>query len=75
MADLATVHSMPAQADRQRAAKIVPVGTGDINYRPIFERAADAGLEHYFIEQDTAPQTGSLDAMRLSAQNLRRALS
>jgi sugar phosphate isomerase/epimerase len=75
MADLATVTSMKTQAERQRAAKIVPVGLGDINYRPIFERAADAGLEHYFIEQDTAPTTGSLDAMRLSAQNLRRALS
>jgi sugar phosphate isomerase/epimerase len=75
MADLATVHAMKTQAERQRAAKIVPVGTGDINYRPIFERSADAGLEHYFIEQDTAPMTGSLDAMRLSAQNLRRALS
>lgn len=75
MADLATVHAMKTQAERQRAAKIVPVGKGDIDYRPIFERATDAALEHYFIEQDTAPQTGSLDAMRLSAQNLRRALS
>jgi len=75
MADLATVHAMKTQAERQRAAKIVPVGLGDINYRPIFERSADAGLQHYFIEQDTAPTTGSLAAMRLSAQNLRRALS
>jgi hypothetical protein len=75
MADLASVHAMRTQAERQRAAKIVPVGTGDIDYRPIFERAADAALEHYFIEQDTAPEKGSLDAMRLSAQNLRRALS
>ncbi len=75
MADLATVHALKTQAERQRAAKIVPVGMGDIDYRPIFERAADAALEHYFIEQDTAPQTGSLDAMRLSAQNLRRALN
>jgi len=66
---------MKTQAERQRAAKIVPVGLGDINYRPIFERSADAGLQHYFIEQDTAPTTGSLAAMRLSAQNLRRALS
>jgi sugar phosphate isomerase/epimerase len=75
MADLATVHAMKTQAERQRAAKIVPVGLGDINYRPIFERSADAGLQHYFIEQDTAPTTGSLAAMRLSAQSLRRVLS
>lgn len=75
MADLATVNAMKTQAERQRAAKIVPVGMGDIDYRPIFERATEAGLQHYFIEQDTAPTTGSFDAMRLSAQNLRRALS
>ncbi|MEO8337464.1 MAG: TIM barrel protein [bacterium] len=75
MADLATVHAMATQAERQRAAKIVPVGLGDINYRPIFERSSEAGLQHYFIEQDTAPNTGSIETMRLSAQNLRRALS
>jgi sugar phosphate isomerase/epimerase len=75
MADLRTVTAMPTQGERQRAAKIVPVGLGDIDYRPIFEHATDAGLEHYYIEQDTAPDTGSLEAMRLSAQNLRRALS
>lgn len=75
MAGLATLSGMASQAERQRAAKIVPVGVGDINYRPIFEHAADTGLEHYFIEQDTAPDTGSIDAMRLSAANLRKQLS
>ena len=74
MAGLAALTSMTTQGERQRAAKIVPVGLGEINYRPIFDHAADAGLEHYYIEQDTAPDTGSLDAMRLSAQNLRRSL-
>ena len=75
MAGLAALSGMSSEADRMRAAKIVPVGSGDINYRPIFEHAADTGLEHYFIEQDTAPDTGSLDAMRLSATNLRKQLS
>lgn len=75
MADLKTVSALPTQGERQRAARIVPVGAGDIDYRPVFEHAADAGLEHFYIEQDTAPDTGSLEAMRLSAQNLRRALS
>ena len=28
-----------------------------VDYRPIFAHAADAGLEHYCIEQDTAPDT------------------
>ena len=75
MADLTTVTTLATQGERQRAAKIVPVGSGDIDYRPVFQHASDAGLEHFYIEQDTAPDTGSLEAMRLSAQNLRRALS
>ena len=74
MADLATVTALPTQPERQRAAKIVPVGMGDISYRPVFEHAADAGLLHFYVEQDTAPNTGSIEAMRLSAENLRRAL-
>jgi sugar phosphate isomerase/epimerase len=74
MAGLAALGGMTSEADRMRAAKIVPVGAGDIDYRPIFEHAADTSLEHYFIEQDTAPDTGSLDAMRLSAANLRKQL-
>jgi sugar phosphate isomerase/epimerase len=75
MAGLAAMSAMKTQGERQRAAKIVPVGAGDINYRPIFEHAGETRLEHYFIEQDTAPDTGSLDAMRLSATNLRKQLS
>lgn len=75
MAGLASLAGLATQNERQRAAKIVPVGLGDIDYRPIFEHAAETGLEHYFIEQDTAPDTGSLDAMRLSATNLRKSLS
>jgi sugar phosphate isomerase/epimerase len=75
MADLATVTALPTQPERQRAAKIVPVGAGDIAYRPVFEHAADAGLLHFYVEQDTAPNTGSIEAMRLSAENLRKALS
>ena len=74
MAGLAALSGMKSESERMRAAKIVPVGSGDIDYRPIFEHAAETGLEHYFIEQDTAPDTGSLDAMRLSATNLRRQL-
>ena len=74
MAGLAALSGMKSESERMRAAKIVPVGTGDIDYGPIFQHAAETGLEHYFIEQDTAPDTGSLDAMRLSATNLRRQL-
>ena len=74
MAGLAALSGMKSEGERMRAAKIVPVGSGDIAYGPIFEHASDTGLEHYFIEQDTAPDTGSLDAMRLSAANLRKQL-
>jgi sugar phosphate isomerase/epimerase len=74
MADLATITRIKSQRDRLTAAKIVPVGLGDIDYKPYFAHAADAGLEHYYVEQDTAPDTGSLAAIRVSAQNLRREL-
>jgi sugar phosphate isomerase/epimerase len=45
-----------------RAAKIVPVGEGDIDYRPIFAQAALAGMKYYFVEQDSAPASG--DSMK-----------
>ena len=41
---------------------------------PICAHAADAGVVHYCIEQDTTPDTGSLAAMRLCAENLQRAI-
>lgn len=52
----------------------VPVGTGEIDYRAVFESAAQAGLEHYFIEQDNAPESDSIAAARTSAANLRNIL-
>jgi sugar phosphate isomerase/epimerase len=61
---------------RQRAAKLVPVGTGDVDYRAIFGAAKQAGLKHYVIEQDNAAEWGdSLAAARVSFQNLLRILS
>jgi len=75
MDELATVTAL-AQTERQRAAKIVPVGEGDIDYRPIFEGAATAGLKYYFIEQDTGPNWagGSFTAAELGLRNLKRQL-
>jgi len=61
---------------RQRAAKLVPVGTGDVDYRPIFGAAKQAGLKHFLIEQDNAAEWGdSLAAARVSFQNLSKILS
>jgi sugar phosphate isomerase/epimerase len=62
-------------SERQRAAQIVPVGQGEIDYRAIFAQAATAGLQHFFVEQDTAPQSGdSIAAIRTSFEGVRRAL-
>ncbi|AHG92706.1 Xylose isomerase domain-containing protein TIM barrel (plasmid) [Gemmatirosa kalamazoonensis] len=76
MAGLAALAGMTSQAERQRAAKIVPVGQGEIDYRPIFAQAATAGLQHFFVEQDTAPDSGdSIAALRASIEGVRRALA
>jgi len=77
MAKLAAVNANGGdQAARMHSAKIVPVGQGEIDYGPIFARAGTAGLEHYFIEQDTAPDSGdSIAAARTSFDALRRILN
>jgi len=67
-------HLSPTQ--RQRAAKLVPVGAGDVDYRPIFAAAKVAGMKHFVIEQDNAAEWGdSMAAARVSFQNLTRILS
>ena len=76
MADLASVRGLRTQAERQRAARIVAVGEGEIDYRPIFAKAKLAGLEHFVIEDDAATQQpqGSLAVARTCITNLKRAL-
>lgn len=34
----------------------VEVGTGMVNFKPIFEAAKTAGMQHFFVEQDGAPK-------------------
>jgi sugar phosphate isomerase/epimerase len=63
------------QGERQRAAKLVPVGMGEVDYKPIFAKAEQAGLKHFCIEQDNAIDGDSLAAARTSFQNLKRMLS
>ena len=64
------------QAERQRAAQIVPVGQGEIDYKPIFAQAQAAGLKHFYVEQDSAPASGdSLAAAAASESPLAGALS
>jgi sugar phosphate isomerase/epimerase len=76
MAGLAALQGMTKMTERQRAAQIVPVGRGEIDYRPIFAQAAKAGMQHYFVEQDTAPNGGdSIAAIKESMTALRRVLA
>jgi sugar phosphate isomerase/epimerase len=62
---------------RQRAAKIVAMGEGDIDYKAVFANAKTAGLKHFVIEQDTAGQ-GGRDAIadcKIAYDNLMKILS
>lgn len=64
------------QAERMRAAVLVPVGQGEVNYKPIFAAAAQAGMKHFCIEQDNAADWGdSIAASRVSYLNLVKTLS
>jgi sugar phosphate isomerase/epimerase len=63
------------QGERQRAAKLVPVGLGEVDYKPIFAKADQAGLKHFCVEQDNAIEGDSLAAARTSFQNLKKILS
>jgi sugar phosphate isomerase/epimerase len=47
-----------SMSERQRAAQIVPIGQGEIDYKTYFAQAAAAGLKYFFVEQDSAPQSG-----------------
>jgi len=49
----------------------VPVGAGQLDYKPIFAQAQLAGLKHFCVEQDNAASWGdSLAAARVSFQGL-----
>ena len=66
--------STPMQV-RRRTAKIVPLGDGEIDYKPIFAQASLAGMKYFFVEQDTAPASGdSLGAAGRSYENLKKLL-
>jgi sugar phosphate isomerase/epimerase len=54
----------------------VPIGFGDINYKPIFAEAATAGMKHFIIEQDNAADWGDcVAAARVNYQNLSKLLA
>ena len=64
-------------SQRQRVAKIVAMGEGDVDYRAVFANAKTAGLKHFVIEQDTAGQ-GGRDAIadcQIAYDNLNKILA
>jgi sugar phosphate isomerase/epimerase len=67
----------PALPTGRRRATFVPIGQGEVDYRPIFDQAKLAGLKHYVIEQDNAAQNGadSMAAARANFQGLMKVLS
>jgi sugar phosphate isomerase/epimerase len=65
-----------SMSERQRAAQIVPIGQGEIDYKSIFAQAPAAGLKYFFVEQDSAPQSGdSLAAAATSYKALANLLA
>ena len=64
------------QRERMRAAMLVPVGQGEVDYRPIFANAELAGMKHFCIEQDNAADWGdSIAAAKVSFDRLSKILS
>jgi sugar phosphate isomerase/epimerase len=68
---LKTVNPSLGPNARVSSMALVPVGTGHIDFKPVFAQAQLAGLKHFVIEQDNAAAWGdSLAAARVSYQNL-----
>jgi sugar phosphate isomerase/epimerase len=73
---LKTVNSSLGPNARVSSMALCPVGTGHIDFTPIFAQASFAGLKHFVVEQDNAAAWGdSLAAARVSFENLARTLS
>jgi len=68
---LKTVNPSLGPNARVSSMALVPVGTGHIDFKPVFAQSQLAGLKHFVIEQDNAAAWGdSLAAARVSYQNL-----
>jgi len=68
---LKTVNASLSPNARVSSMALVPVGSGQIDFKPVFAQAHLAGLKHFVIEQDNAAAWGdSLATARVSYQNL-----
>jgi sugar phosphate isomerase/epimerase len=61
----------------QGTKSMVPVGSGTLDFKAIFAHAREAGMKHFFVEQDNAASVsgGSLASIRISFTNLRQMLA
>ncbi|HEY3839915.1 MAG TPA: hypothetical protein VGL72_25260, partial [Bryobacteraceae bacterium] len=70
------LNSQMRQQERMRAIVLVPVGEGEVDYKPIFANAELAGMKHFCIEQDNAADWGdSMAAAKVSFEHLGKILS
>ena len=68
---LKTVNRSLGPNARVSSMALVPVGSGQIDWKPVFAQAELAGLKHFVIEQDNAAAWGdSLAAARVSYSSL-----
>lgn len=55
--------------DKSDRSKNADVGTGSIDYRPIFAQAKKSGMKHFYIEQETYP-VSSIESVKASITGL-----
>ncbi|RRB04389.1 sugar phosphate isomerase/epimerase family protein [Larkinella rosea] len=48
------------------------VGTGSIDFAAIFDKASEAGMKHYFVEQDVCKRP-PLESIKISIDNIQKA--
>ena len=73
---MSTTEGSPMQRLQKLAGSLAAVGTGDIDFRRIFAAAGTSGMRHFFVENDSAPQTASsLADIETSYKNLRQMLA
>jgi sugar phosphate isomerase/epimerase len=72
---LKTVNPSLSPNARVSSMALVPVGSGDIDWKPVFAQSQLARLKHFCIEQDNAAAWGdSMAAARVSYQSLAETL-
>lgn len=59
--------------DKSDRSKNADVGTGSIDFTPIFAKASESGMKHFYIEQETYPVSSS-QSVKNSIQSLLKVL-